>query len=289
MKITVNAAAKLNLFLDILANLCNGFHSLFMIMQSIDLYDTITVSSTEKSGISVTCSDTTLPSGEGNIAHKAALNFFEAAQLSDYAVNINITKRIPHAAGLAGGSADAAAVIYALNKMYHTDFSLTQLSEIGVKVGADVPFCLCGGTMLAQNMGEVLTPLPKLPDYYIVLVKPDCAVSTKDAFAAFDKNRCIAHPSCTMALFLAASGDYNGLLKISSNVFEQFIEVPDRVSIRTAMRKHGCKCFQMSGSGPSVFGIFDSKDDAENCVAELQLKYENTFLCRPVERSITIK
>ena len=159
MKITVNAAAKLNLFLDILRRLDNGYHSLFMIMQSVSLYDTVEVSLSHSGKIVVSCSDPSLPSDERNIAYKAAELFFSRAGIEDHGVNIAITKRIPNAAGLAGGSADAAAVLYALNRLFDCRLSETELLKAGAAVGADVPFCLTGGTRLAQNTGEVLSVL----------------------------------------------------------------------------------------------------------------------------------
>ncbi len=282
MKVTVNAAAKVNLFLDILRRLDNGYHSLFMVMQSVDLFDTVEVSDSPSGAIIMTCSDPSLPSNEDNIAYKAAAKFLTCAGLTGESVKIDITKRIPHAAGLAGGSADAAAVLYALNKMYGARFGETALLKVGAEVGADVPFCLTGGTRLAQNTGEVLSALPGIPDVCFVLVKPACSVSTKDAYAAFDACECITHPDCTGALYCAASGDFDGLMKLAGNVFEQFVEVPDRVLIKTVMRRHGCLCCQMSGSGPTVFGVFTARKAAEVCAAELKAFIKDVFICAPV-------
>ena len=286
MKVTVNAAAKLNLFLDILRRLDNGYHSLFMIMQSVSLFDTVEVSDSPSGIITVTCSDPSLPSGEGNIAYKAAANYFARAGIAGDGVIIDITKRIPHAAGLAGGSADAAAVLYALNKMYGSRLGNAALLKAAAEVGADVPFCLTGGTRLAQNTGEVLSALPDIPDVCFVLAKPACSVSTKDAYAAFDACERITHPDCTGALYCAASSDFDGLMKLAGNVFEQFVEVPDRVRIKTVMRRHGCLCCQMSGSGPTVFGVYADREAAESCAVELKTFIENVFICKPVDSGI---
>jgi 4-diphosphocytidyl-2-C-methyl-D-erythritol kinase len=287
MKITVNAAAKLNLFLDILRRLDNGYHSLFMIMQSVNLYDTVEVSVTLSGKTAVSCSDPSLPSDERNIAFKAAEVFFSRAGIENPGVKIDITKRIPHAAGLAGGSADAAAVLYALNRLFDCRLSETELLNAGATVGADVPFCLVGGTCLAQNTGDVLSVLPSAPDVRFVLAKPLCSVSTKEAYEAFDECGKISHPDCTGALFCAARGDFHGLLGLAGNVFEQVVEVPDRVRIKTVMRQKGCSCCQMSGSGPTVFGVFDSEKKAAGCAEELKSFIGEVFVCSPVKSGLT--
>ncbi|MCR5484186.1 MAG: 4-(cytidine 5'-diphospho)-2-C-methyl-D-erythritol kinase [Clostridiales bacterium] len=286
MRITVNAAAKVNLFLDIISRRSNGYHNLFMIMQSVDLFDRVTVSESKQSGIFITCSDNSIPCGKENTAFKAAERFFEAAGITGRGARIDIEKNIPHAAGLAGGSADAAAVLYSLNKLFDTGYDIEELCRIGVKTGADVPFCLTGGTRLAQNIGEIISPLPPFPDYRFVLAKPDLSVSTKEAYEAFDNKKYVIHPDNDAALFAAASGDYDALCSMSQNVFEQFIEVPERVAVKTEMRKNNCKCCQMSGSGPTVFGIFENESDAFLCAENLKRSIDSVFVCRPVKKGI---
>jgi len=280
--ITVNAAAKINLSLDIVKRLDNGYHSLFMIMQSVDLYDTIKVEKCDCKGICITCNVADIPTDDSNIAAKAAKAFFNAANIENSGIKIDITKRIPHAAGLAGGSADGAGVIVALNEMFGTDFTQKELCDIGVKVGADVPFCIVGGTMLSQDIGGVLSPLQPLHDVFIVLAKPKAGVSTKGAYDAFDSAHNIKHPDNCNLLHAAVNGDFDKLFVLASNVFEQVIEVPERVNIKSVMRKHNCKTTCMSGSGPTVFGIFENKNDAENCVAELKSIIPEVFLTKPL-------
>lgn len=277
--INVTAPAKINLFLDILGRLENGFHSLFMVMQTVDLCDEITVDK-GNGGISLTCFDERLPQDERNIAYKAAAAFFKATGIEPNAV-ITVTKKIPFEAGLAGGSADAAAVIVGLNKLYGTELSTQAMCEIGLTVGSDVPFCIKGGTCIAQNRGEVLSEVKPLKECFIVIAKPEKGVSTAQAFAAADSTH-IYHPDNLRMLDACSRGDFNAICKHASNVFEQVIEVVERIEIKDVMRSCGALLYQMSGSGPSVFGIFDSKEEAEKCVRELKKSYKDVFLTSPV-------
>lgn len=284
--IKVIAPAKINLFLDILGRLENGFHSLFMVMQAVDLCDEITVDKGED-GISLTCSDKRLPQDENNIAFKAAKAFFEATGIAPNAV-IHIEKKIPFEAGLAGGSADAAAVIVGLDELYGTKLSKQAMCEIGLTVGSDVPFCIKGGTCIAQNRGEVLSRVKPLKKCYVVLAKPEKGVSTAQAFAAADKAY-IYHPDNLKMLEACSNGDFDGICKHASNVFEQVIEVVERVRIKEVMRLCGARLYQMSGSGPTVFGIFDDKEKAENCFNELKNICNDVFLTKPVNYGAKIK
>lgn len=277
--INVIAPAKINLFLDILGRLENGFHSLFMVMQTVDLCDEITVDKGE-GGITLTCSDARLPQDERNIAYKAAAAFFKETGIEPNAV-ISVTKKIPFEAGLAGGSADAAAVIVGLDELYGTKLSKQTMCEIGLTVGSDVPFCIEGGTCIAQNRGEVLSKVKPLRDCFIVIAKPEKGVSTAQAFAAADSTH-IYHPDSIAMLDACSRGDFDGICKNASNVFEQVIEVVERVEIKDTMRNCGAVLYQMSGSGPSVFGLFESKEEAEKCTNELKKNCKDVFLTKPV-------
>ena len=265
--IRVTAPAKINLFLDILGRLENGFHSLFMVMQSVDLCDEITVDK-GNGGISLTCSDTRLPQDSRNIAYKAAAAFFEATDIDPNAV-ITIEKKIPFEAGLAGGSADAAAVIVGLDELYGTKLSKQAMCDIGLKVGSDVPFCIMGGTCIAQNRGEVLSRVKPFKDCFIVLAKPEKGVSTAAAFAAAD-NSYIYHPDNIRMLDACSSGDFDGICKYAGNVFEQVIEVVERVDIKEVMRNSGAVLYQMSGSGPTVFGLFEDRGTAREAMRSIK-------------------
>lgn len=280
-KLTLEAPAKINLLLDIICRLPNGYHSLYMVMQTVDLCDTVEVTLRDDGIITLTCSEPALPTDRKNIAYRAAEKFFEATGINSGA-DISLTKRIPFEAGLAGGSTDAAAVLKALNELCGTNLSKRELCEIGVKLGADVPFCICGGTMLAQDIGQVLSELPALRDCFIVLVKPDVGVSTKEAFEAFDTAESIRHPDCTVMLHSAANADFDGIVKNVGNVFEQFIEVPQRAEIKAIMRSHGSLACCMSGSGPTIFGIFDTKEKAEKCAVSIPEKLGKAFVTKPI-------
>lgn len=284
MKITAFAPAKINLFLDIIGRLDNGYHSLFMVMQSVSLGDTVTVEECGEKGIFLTCSERRLPTDEKNIAYKAAKKFFEAAG-EEPSVKIHIEKKIPFAAGLAGGSADAAAVLVALNEMRDNRFSQTELCKIGLLIGSDVPFCICGGTSLSQNTGGVLSPLEPLEECYIVLAKPECSVSTAEAYAAAD-SAYLYHPDSMRMLDACEKGDFKGICKYAGNVFEQVIEVADRVEYKRIMRKHGAALCQMSGSGPTVFAIFENRKNAEDCAEELRKICPEVFVTVPVSHGV---
>lgn len=281
MKVTYDAAAKINLMLDILARLDNGYHSLFMLMQSVDLCDTVSVEETGDGKITITCDIDGVPCDRKNIAWKAAEAFFNVVGIKNAGIAIDIKKRIPFAAGMAGGSADGAAVIAALNDIYETKLSLQELCAIGVKVGADVPFCLTGGTCLAQNVGEILSPLPALNDCWIVLAKPERGVSTKEAYDAFDNAPNVRHLDTCGMLYAASQGDLYEICKRTKNVFEQLIEVPERVPIKSIMNRYGAISACMSGSGPTVYGIFDDESKAQAAAEALKSVVKNIFITRP--------
>ena len=288
MKITVRAYAKINLMLDILSRLENGYHDLFMIMQSVDLFDEVTVVTDSSKNISITCNVNAIPCDEKNIAYKAARAFFDTTGTENRGISIHIEKNIPHAAGLAGGSADGAAVIVALDKLFGTNLKEKQLIEIGSKVGADVPFCILGGTMLAQYTGTVLSHLPDLSEKHVIIVKPEQDVSTAKAYEAFDSAEKIRHLDTRNMLKAVINDDWKTVSEKVANVFEQFIEVTDRTVIKGIMRKHGCLCSCMSGSGPSIFGVFDDREKAEKCISELKKEFPDSFLCKTVNEGCSI-
>ena len=288
MQITVKAYAKINLMLDILSTLPNGYHDLFMVMQSVGIYDTVKVRKTDSKSIKITCDVTSIPLGESNIAHKAATAFFNYTKKENCGIEIDIVKKIPHAAGLAGGSADAAGVITALNKLFGTELSEKELVEIGSKVGSDVPFCILGGTMLAQYTGTVLSHLPDLNEEYVIIVKPDQSVSTGAAYSAFDSAERVRHLGTREMISAVCNGDREGYLTNIGNTFEQFIDVPDRVVIKGIMREYNSVASCMSGSGPSVFGIFNNAFDAQNCISEMKERFDNAYLCSFVNKGCEI-
>ncbi len=288
MTVKIKAYAKINLMLDIVNRRTDGYHDLFMIMQSVGIYDTVTVCENDTESISITCSEEGIPLDSRNIAWKAAEAFFVATGIRNKGTEINIVKRIPHAAGLAGGSADGAAVIIALNKIYDTKLSDDELCKIGVKVGADVPFCLTGGTMLSQGIGDILHKVRPLRRCHILLAKPDISVNTGYAYRQFDTFGKMHTPDKLGMLCAMQSRDLNQICDKMENVFEQFIEVPERIAIKEIMKKNGALGFCMSGSGPTVFGIFENKSDAENAAVQLKNIAKDIAVCRPVNRGCKI-
>ncbi len=282
----VKAAAKINLMLDILKRLDNGYHSLFMIMQSVDLYDTITVEKNSNNEIIIKCDTEGVPCNEKNIAYKCAKAFFEALSIDDRGITIEIEKAIPMAAGTAGGSADGAGVLYCLNKIYNTNLSERELCEIGAKVGADIPFSLVGGTAIALGTGTIIAPVNDLPECYIVLAKPDQDVSTPEAYAQFDSLTRVRHLDRVSMIEAVSNADYEKICNLCGNVFEQAVEVPKRPHIKGVMRKCGADACCMSGSGPTVYGVFSDKGKAEDAYLKLSKKYDNVYLCKPATKGV---
>lgn len=283
----VKAAAKINLMLDVTGTLPNGYHSLFMIMQSVDCYDTVRVDRISGNEIKIVTDDERVPKDESNIAYKAAKRFFEYNNITENCgIEIEIDKKIPMAAGLAGGSADGAGVIFALNKLFNTNLPLFTLCEIGEKVGADVPFSLHGGTALCMDIGGVIAPLPDIEECYIVLCKPPMDVSTLGAYKQIDEADRIRHCDKNAMLYAMKNRDYELMCKKASNVFEQVIEVPLRPYIKTTMKKSGAKLTLMSGSGPTVYGLFQNKEDALKCVDKLKVEFDEVILTTPCKKSV---
>lgn len=288
MKVKVNAYAKINLLLDIVATRTDGYHDLFMIMQSVGVYDTVTVEKIKGRDITITCNIDDIPLDEKNIAHKAAVAFFKANKIRSRGIHIDIFKRIPHAAGLAGGSADGAGVLVALNELYKTNLSLDELCQIGVTIGADVPFCIKGGTLLSQGIGDVLNKVKPLRKCYIVLAKPDFGVNTGYAYRQFDECGKVHTPDKFGMLCAMQSRDLKQICSKMENVFEQFIEVPNRIEMKEIMRSNNALGVCMSGSGPTVFGIFESKEDAKKSAEELKQYAKDICVCNPVNKGCKI-
>lgn len=287
-KIIVKAYAKINLMLDIVAARTDGYHDLFMIMQSIGLYDTVTVTRAKTKKITITCNIDDIPLDERNIAYKAADAFFQATGLKNKGIHIDIVKRIPHAAGMAGGSADGAGVLVALNELTGAGLTDNELCDIGVKIGADVPFCIKGGTLLAQGIGDVLHKVKPLRRCHILIAKPDVGVNTGFAYKQFDTCGKIHTPDKLGMLCAMQSRDLNDIASRMENVFEQFIDVPNKVDIKSIMRDNGALGVCMSGSGPTVFGIFDNKEKASKAAKLLIPFAKDITLTTPVSKGCKI-
>lgn len=282
----VKAAAKINLMLDILKKLDNGYHSLFMIMQSVDLYDEVSVKKSESGGIKIFCDNRNVPCDSRNIAYKCAEAFFKELEIKEYSVEITIKKNIPLAAGIAGGSADGAAVLYCLNKIYGVNLTDFELSKIGERVGADIPFSLTGGTAVALGTGNVIARVNTLGGCRIVLAKPQQEVSTPEAYAMFDSLTRVRHLDRVSMIDAVSTGNYEKICSLCANVFEQAVEVPKRPHIKGIMRKFGADAVCMSGSGPTVFGLFSDDEKAQKCYLKLKEKYDEVYICNPIDSGI---
>ncbi|MDR1001966.1 MAG: 4-(cytidine 5'-diphospho)-2-C-methyl-D-erythritol kinase [Oscillospiraceae bacterium] len=285
--IKINAYAKINLFLDITGRREDGYHLLYSVMQSVGLCDTVEISETTSGAVELSCSDCRIPSGEKNIAHKAAREFISAFSPDFKGLKIYIEKRIPSEAGLAGGSADAAAVLVGLDRLYGANIPESRLCELGATIGADVPFCIVGGTMLCEGIGDRLTPVAPLPDCFLLLCKPPVGVSTKAAYEAADNCRASIAPSDREG-FMAAlqSADIARIAPRLRNVFEEALKLPEIEGIKECMLRCGAEGACMTGSGSCVFGIFSSEDKAKECERVLSETYSEVFLVGAVARGI---
>ncbi len=291
MILSTNAYAKINLYLDVTGIRDNGYHNIKSIMQTVDLHDEVTVETFRAdkgdSMIELTCSDHAVPLGEKNIAYKAATAFFREAGIDSFNCRIHVAKHIPMEAGLAGGSTDAAAVLRLLNKLYGKPFDTDRLCSIGGKLGADVPFCIQGGTCLCEGIGEILTPLPSIPDCFIAVARGGEGVSTPVAYGLVDEqwNRDFTKSDGDFEKISSAldGGDLQGIADSMYNIFEDVILPRHEIAsyLRRIMADHGAVGAMMSGSGPSVFGIFSSKDAALSAATEAA-KVSLAFVCKPV-------
>ncbi|MBM6681203.1 4-(cytidine 5'-diphospho)-2-C-methyl-D-erythritol kinase [Pseudoflavonifractor capillosus] len=281
----IQAFAKLNLTLDILGKREDGYHDLRMVMQSITLADTLTLEENQGEGLRVSANLRFLPTGEKNLAAAAALRFWEALGREQEDLDIRIEKRIPVCAGMAGGSSDAAAVLRALNQRAGAPFSPKELARLGERVGSDVPYCVLGGTALAEGRGEVLTPLAPLPRCWVVACKPDFPISTPELFAQADRVKLRRRPDTAGLVAALEAGDLGGVARRMYNVFEDVL--PARLYTRVAEIKNiliqcGALGANMSGSGPTAFGLFDRLEAAQEARACLAQRYRDTFLCETV-------
>lgn len=275
--LTLSANAKINLTLDILGTREDGYHEVVMIMQEISLHDTLSMGKINQ-GISLTIviegQQGTLPADESNLCWKAAALVQKEYNLQE-GVEIHLTKRIPMAAGLAGGSADAAAVLKGMNHLFRLGMTEARLCELGARLGSDIPFCIMGGTMLATGRGEVLTRLPRFPRLSVVLAKPPVGVSTAWAYKTYDAGYDGPHPDNEAMLAAIHEGDAHKAAGLLCNVLEGVTEVEHSViaDYKRLMLEHGAMASMMSGSGPTVFGLVREKQQAWH-LADILKKYD---------------
>ena len=261
--VMLKALAKINLGLDVLGRRENGYHDVKMVMQTIYLYDNVTISKTEEPGIQIESNLFYLPVDENNIAYKAAKKLMDEFQIQE-GVRIVLEKHIPVAAGMAGGSSNAAAVLVGMNRLFSLGLSQEDLMERGVSLGADVPYCVMRGTVLAEGIGEILTPLPPLPKCYVLIAKPGISVSTKQVYEKLDSKEIEEHPDIDGILDGLEHGDLRKIANSMGNVLEKVTieDYPIIEDIKRTMKEAGALNAMMSGSGPTVFGLFEDKKAA---------------------------
>lgn len=261
--IELKALAKINLGLDVTGTRENGYHDVRMVMQTIYLYDNVTIQKKAEPGIDVKTNLKYLPINEENIAYKAAKLLIDEFGIEE-GVEITLDKHIPVAAGLAGGSSNAAAVLVGMNQMFDLKLSYKELMERGVTLGADVPYCIMRGTVLAEGIGEILSPLPPLPKCYVLIAKPGINVSTKVVYEKLDSKPIEKHPDIDAIIEGLENQDIKKIAASMGNVLEAVTieDYPIIEDIKTAMKKEGALNAMMSGSGPTVFGIFENKQMA---------------------------
>lgn len=302
MKITMNAHAKINLFLDITGRRPDGYHTITGVMQSISLCDRIAVEISEPADntakgaetIILTCSNPDIPTDSRNLAWRAAEAFFAATNKGCKSLTIHIEKRIPAAAGMAGGSTNAAAVLTGLNHLFGNPLTTKALCEVGVKLGADVPFCIKGGAQITEGIGEVMTPITPMPPCELVVACGGEGVSTPAAYKALDTlygnfNPAVYTPHTEgLSTLLSAlqKGDLTALCGATFNLFESVVlpERPMARGIKDTLLASGAISAMMSGSGPSVFGVFPKGDGAAQRACEMLIAQGiPAWVCEPID------
>lgn len=269
--LTLKAPAKINLGLDVLGRRDNGYHDVRMVMQSIGLYDDVTLEKIEEPGIFLETNLYYLPVDEKNIAYKAAKLLMDEFSISQ-GVKIKLEKHIPVAAGMAGGSTNAAAVLEGMNTLFSLGLTQKELMERGVKLGADVPYCIMKGTALAEGIGEILSPLPELVQCHILIAKPGISVSTKEVYEELDSKEIPDHPDIDAIIEGLQEANLAKVVGAMGNVLERVTVQKHPVidEIKQVMKKAGAMNAMMSGSGPTVFGIFEDPQKAELAQREIQ-------------------
>lgn len=276
------AYAKINITLDVVGKREDNYHLLKMIMQSIEVYDLINVEKIEKD-IKIKCNKPFVPTDRRNLAYKAAELFIQKYNINS-GVSIDIEKNIPVSAGLAGGSTDCAAVLKIMNKLFEVNAPMQELMDLGVTLGADVPYCINGGTALCEGIGEKITNLAPFKDKIVVLVKPPFAVSTKEVYKAFMLDKAKVHPKTRQIIKAMENNDLDFVSAHMKNLLENVTlrQHKSIYNIKKKMMSNGAVGSMMSGSGPSVFGFFDDMLKAQKCYDDMKNKYADTFITRTI-------
>lgn len=267
----LQAFAKINLGLDVLGKREDGYHEVRMIMQTIRMYDQLDMRKSVKPGIHLTTNKKYIPVDENNLVWRAAKLMMDTCGIRE-GVSIHLHKVIPVAAGMAGGSSDAAATLVGMNRLFHCGLSKEKLMELGVQIGADVPYCVLRGTALAEGIGEKLTVLPPMPDCWILIGKPGISVSTKYVYTTLDLNTDTVHPDIDGMKKALEDGNLYGITERMGNVLQDVTipAYPEVERIKEQMKTLGAVNAMMSGSGPTVFGIFDNEEKAQEACQKLR-------------------
>lgn len=276
--LVLNAKAKINLYLDVTGKRADGYHLLETVMHTVSLCDTITLTKTGRSGIEISCSDPLIPCNEKNIAYKCAAAFFDKTGISSGGVSIDIIKRIPSQAGMGGGSADGAAVLTGLDRLFETKLSESKLISIGARIGADIPFCIKGGCGYCTGIGEIIEPLPAICGC-VLIGKGKAGISTAEAFGKIDSLGSGIGISGIKQIF----GNVSSLTDIAPfcrNIFDDVTSLEEVTNIKRIMTENGAVCSAMTGSGSAVFGLFESENVAVKAQKVLKQKNYFTALCR---------
>ena len=265
------AYAKINLGLDVLRRREDGYHEVKMIMQTVDIWDRLTFCASGEPGVELSVGDAALPTGEDNLIYRAAELLIKEKNIKK-GVKITLEKNIPVAAGMAGGSTDAAAVFHGLNELFDLSMSLEDMKKLGVRIGADVPYCIMGGTAISEGIGERLTPLPAPPSCILVVAKPDIDVSTKFVYQNLQVDGLKVHPDIDGMIKAIKAGDMSGITERMENVLETVTirEYPVIDKIKEQMKTEGAENALMSGSGPTVFGIFAERETAQKAADQIR-------------------
>ena len=268
--ISLKALAKINLGLDVVRRREDGYHEVRMIMQTIHLYDKLEITKTKEPGILITSNLSYVPTNENNLVYKAAKILMDEFDIRE-GVSVNLIKRIPVAAGMAGGSSDAASMLYGMNQIFDLKLSRKQLMERGVKIGADVPYCLMRGTALAEGIGEKLTQLPPMVKCLVLIAKPQISVSTKFVYENLKLNEETEHPDIDQLVTDIKNKDLHAVAGHMGNVLETVTipEYPIIARIKAQMMKSGAVNSMMSGSGPTVFGLFEDEKTAKKAYDDM--------------------
>lgn len=271
LEMKLKALAKINLGLDVIRRREDGYHEVKMIMQTIGLYDKIRLKKIKKPEIQVKTNLFYLPDNENNLVYKAAKLLMEEFEITE-GIHIELQKFIPVAAGMAGGSSDAAAVLYGMNRMFELGLSMEELKKRGVKIGADVPYCIMRGTALAEGIGEKLTPLMPAPKCKVLIAKPPISVSTKFVYENLKLDEHTSHPDIDSLVKDIEAGDLQGLAEHMGNVLESVTipHYPVIEEIKNKMKQQGALNAMMSGSGPTVFGLFEQEEQAKQAYQVLK-------------------